>query len=57
MRRTLDDMEVTDRRSALLHFLDGASTDEIADLKAALAEVEARSDRPASRGARSRRPR
>lgn len=42
MRRTLDDMEVTDRRAALLHFLDGASTDEIADLKAALAEVEAR---------------
>lgn len=42
MRRTLDDMEVTDRRAALLHFLDGASTDEIADLKAALAEVETR---------------
>ena len=44
MRRTLDDMEVTDRRAALLHFLDGASTAEIADLKAALAEVEARHD-------------
>ena len=42
MRRTLDDMEVTDRRAALLHFLDGATTDELADLKAALAEVEAR---------------
>lgn len=42
MRRTMDDMEVTDRRAALLHFLDGASSDEIADLKAALAEVEAR---------------
>ncbi|PKW27047.1 BlaI/MecI/CopY family transcriptional regulator [Phycicoccus duodecadis] len=55
MRRTLDDMDVTDRRSALLHFLDGASTDELADLKAALAEVEARGDGPATRGARSRR--
>jgi predicted transcriptional regulator len=42
MRRTLDDMEVTDRRTALLHFLDGATVQEIADLKAALAEVEAR---------------
>lgn len=42
MRRTLVDMEVTDRRTALLHFLDGATTDEIDDLKAALAEVEAR---------------
>lgn len=42
MRRTLVDMEVTDRRAALLHFLDGATSDELADLKAALAEVEAR---------------
>jgi predicted transcriptional regulator len=55
MRRTLDDMDVTDRRSALLHFLDGASTDELADLKAALAEVEARGDGAATRRARSRR--
>ena len=44
MRRTLDDMEVTDRRTALLHFLDGATTDELADIKAALAEIEARAD-------------
>lgn len=57
MRRTLDDMDVTDRRSALLHFLDGASTDEIADLKAALAEVEARGDAPTGRGGRARRTR
>ena len=42
MRRTMDEMDLTDRRTALLHFLDGASSDEIADLKAALAEVEAR---------------
>ena len=44
MRRTLDDMEVTDRRTALLHFLDGATTDELDDIKAALAEIEARAD-------------
>ena len=40
--RTLVDMDVTDRRTALLHFLDGATSDEIEDLKAALAEVEER---------------
>ncbi len=44
MRRTLDDMEVTDRRTALLHFLDGATTDELDDIKAALAEIEARAE-------------
>lgn len=49
MRRTLDDMDVTDRRAALLHFLDGASSAEIADLKAALAEVESRAAEPARR--------
>ncbi len=42
MRRTMDDMDLTDRRAALMHFLDGASSEEIADLKDALAEVEAR---------------
>jgi predicted transcriptional regulator len=42
MRRTMTDMDLTDRRAALLHFLDGATTDEIADLKAALAEIEGR---------------
>lgn len=47
MRRTLDDMDVTDRRTALLHFLDGATSAELADLKAALAEVEARAEGPA----------
>ena len=50
MRRTLDDMDVTDRRTALLHFLDGATTDEIADLKAALAEIEARAEERAGHG-------
>ena len=38
----LHGMDTTDRRSAMLHFLGDASPDEIADLKAALAEVEAR---------------
>jgi len=44
MRRTLDDMDVTDRRTALLHFLDGATNDELDDIKAALAEIEARAE-------------
>jgi predicted transcriptional regulator len=47
MRRTLVDMEVTDRRAALLHFLDGATSEEIDDLKAALAEIESRAESPA----------
>lgn len=55
MRRTLDDMDVTDRRAALLHFLDGASEDELDDLRAALAEIEARRPRLLRRG--RRRPR
>lgn len=50
MRQTLDAMEVTDRRTALLHFLDGASREELADLRAALAEVEARTARGTTRG-------
>jgi hypothetical protein len=35
-------MAPEDRRSAMLHFLGDASPEEIADLKAALAEVESR---------------
>ena len=42
MRRTLDDMDVADRRTALLHFLDGATNEEIEDLRSALAQLEAR---------------
>lgn len=45
MRRTLDDMDVTNRRAALLHFLDGASEDEIEDVRSALAEIDARRPR------------
>ena len=56
MRRTLDDMDVTDRRAALMHFLDGASEDEIEDFKAALAEIETRRPRLGLRRPRLRRP-
>lgn len=42
MRRTLDDMDVTDRRAALMHFLDGATEEEIEDLRSALAEIDSR---------------
>jgi predicted transcriptional regulator len=42
MRRTLEDMDVTDRRAALMHFLDGATEEEIADFKDVLAEIDSR---------------
>ena len=42
MRRTLDDMEVTNRRAALMHFLDGATEEEIEDVRSALAEIDDR---------------
>lgn len=40
MRESLGN--VTDRRAALLHFLDGATPEELDDLRAALTEVEQR---------------
>ena len=40
MRATLDD--ASDRRATLLHFLDGATPEELDDLRAALSEVEQR---------------
>lgn len=42
MRDQLSGMAAQDRRTAMLHFLGDATADEIADLKAALAEVEQR---------------
>ena len=42
MREQLNAVSGEDRRAAILHFLDDASADEISELKAALAEVEAR---------------
>lgn len=41
IRHTVDHLE-TDRRAAMLHFLDDATPEEIEDLKAALADLEAR---------------
>jgi len=41
-RDSLEHIEPSDRRAAMMHFLDGASAGEIDDLKAALAELEAR---------------
>ena len=48
MRRTLDDMEVTNRRAALMHFLDGATEEEIEDVRSALAEIDDRRSIPGS---------
>lgn len=42
LRDSLEHIESSDRRAAMLHFLDGASPEEIDDLKAALAELESR---------------
>lgn len=42
MRQSLEAHDAVDRKAAMLHFLDGASTTEIDDLRAALAEVERR---------------
>jgi predicted transcriptional regulator len=42
LRDSLDHIDTSDRRAAMLHFLDSASADEIDDLKAALAALEAR---------------
>ena len=40
MRASLGD--ANDRRATLLHFLDGATPEELDDLRAALSEVEQR---------------
>src|SRR5690606_16800822 len=40
LREGLDHIESSDRRAAMMHFLDAASPEEIDDLKAALAELE-----------------
>ena len=42
LRDSLEHIESSDRRAAMLHFLDGASPEEIDDLKSALAQLEAR---------------
>jgi len=48
----LQGLPSADRRAAMLHFLGDASAEEIADLKAALAEVEQRHGRRAAGGGR-----
>jgi predicted transcriptional regulator len=45
IREQLNTVSGDDRRAAILHFLDDASADEISELKAALALVEARQAR------------
>jgi BlaI family transcriptional regulator, penicillinase repressor len=47
MRQPLGALDGVDRRAALLHLLDTVSAEELDDLKAALAEVEARTARTA----------
>lgn len=42
MRESFESLGTTDRRAALMHFLGDADETEIADLRAALAEVEQR---------------
>ncbi|MGB3764167.1 MAG: BlaI/MecI/CopY family transcriptional regulator [Ornithinimicrobium sp.] len=42
MRVGLDTLDSGDRQAAMLHFLDSADAAELADLRAALAEVERR---------------
>lgn len=42
LRDTLGGLESPDRRAAMLHFLDEASPEEVDDLRAALAQLEAR---------------
>ncbi|WP_137121298.1 BlaI/MecI/CopY family transcriptional regulator [Segeticoccus rhizosphaerae] len=50
LRDALGGLERSDRQAAMLHFLDDATADEIDDLRAALAVVEAR--RPERRSGR-----
>lgn len=42
LREGLDHIESSDRKAAMMHFLDSASPEELDDLKAALAELERR---------------
>lgn len=57
MREQLRGMAGEDRRAAMLHFMEDASPEELADLRAALAEVESRHGlRPGSGGAPDRAP-
>lgn len=48
MRATMEQLDVDDRKAAMLHFLGDASPGEIADLKAALTELERRQPGPST---------
>lgn len=56
MRAHIDELDVDDRKAAILHFLDGATPEERADVRAALEELEERAaedpDRPRRPGLR-----
>ncbi|WP_084349485.1 BlaI/MecI/CopY family transcriptional regulator [Janibacter limosus] len=52
MRSPLHDLSSADRQAAILHFLAGASADDLDAVRAAMAEVEAQGDRPRRRRGR-----
>lgn len=54
MRNSLDDLSSASRQAAILHFLAGASPDDLDLVREAMAEVEARGDRPRRRRGRTR---
>lgn len=55
MHHALGELAGTERRSVLLHFLDESTPEEIDELRAALAELEARQTAGSSKGGRTRR--
>lgn len=55
MRHALGELAGTERRSALLHFLDESTPEEINELRAALAELEARETAAPTSPGRGRR--
>lgn len=50
MRSPLHDLSSEDRQAAILHFLAEASADDLDAVREAMAEVEAKGDRPRRRG-------
>lgn len=52
MRSPLHDLSDEDRQAAILHFLAEASSDDLEAVRAAMAEVEAKGDRPRRRRGR-----
>jgi predicted transcriptional regulator len=55
MHHAMGELAGTERRNVLLHFLDESTPDEIDELKAALAELEARQATGSTEGGRGRR--